>query len=45
MINKVQLIKEAKENRHLTKEELQRLSKGIKILDINLKDKTVTIEM
>ena len=34
-----------RENRHMTKEDLQKLAKGIKILDVNLKDKTVTIEM
>ena len=40
-----ELIKEAKENRHITKEQLQKLSKSIKILDINLKDKTMTVEL
>lgn len=39
------IIDEMKKNRHMTKEELQKLAKEIKILDVNLKSKTVTIEL
>ncbi|MDE1868344.1 MAG: NFACT family protein [Candidatus Micrarchaeota archaeon] len=41
-INKI--IAHAKERKRATKEELQELSQSIKILDVNLKDKTLTIE-
>ena len=39
------LIEESRKNKHITKEELQGLAKGIKILDVNLKDKTVAVEI
>jgi predicted ribosome quality control (RQC) complex YloA/Tae2 family protein len=43
IINNV--IDELRKNKRMTKDELQKLAKDIKILDVNLKDKTVTIEL
>ena len=40
-----EIIKKLKENKRMTKEELQAFAKGIKILDVNLKEKTVSIEI
>jgi cell division septum initiation protein DivIVA len=39
------IIEELRKNKRMTKDELQMLAKDIKILDVNLKDKTVTIEL
>ena len=39
------IIAELAKNKHMTKDELQALAKDIKILDVNLKDKTVTIDL
>ena len=39
------LIRMAKQNKHITKEELEKAFPGMKILEVNLKDKTISIEM
>jgi predicted ribosome quality control (RQC) complex YloA/Tae2 family protein len=44
-MQRINLIIEAlRKDKHMTKEGLQKLAEGIRILDINLKDKIVTIE-